>query len=73
MDLKMPVIGSLEATHTIRQRWLNNGPKIIAITTYALEGDREKCLEAGMDDYIAKPVQRDELAKILERCTLDVG
>ena len=37
----------------------------MAITAYAMEGDREKCLEAGMDDYIAKPVQKGELAEVL--------
>ncbi len=42
----------LEATRIIRQRW-SDGQKIIAITAYALHGDREKCLEAGMNDYIA--------------------
>jgi PAS domain S-box-containing protein len=66
MDLKMPEMDGLEATKLIRQRWPNNGPKIIAITAYALEGDREKCLEAGMNDYVAKPIQKEDLARALK-------
>lgn len=67
MDVKMPVMGGIEATRAIRERWPNNGPKIIAVTAYALHGDREKCLAAGMDDYIAKPVESCELQKILSK------
>jgi PAS domain S-box-containing protein len=67
MDIKMPVLGGIEATRMIRERWPNNGPKIIAITAYALHGDREKCLAAGMDDYLGKPVQKEELAEVLEK------
>ncbi len=67
MDVKMPEMDGLEATRIIRQRWPDDGPKIIAITAYALEGDREKCLAAGMDDYIGKPVQKEELADILSK------
>jgi CheY-like chemotaxis protein len=67
MDLKMPEMDGLEATKIICQRWPDNGPKIIAITAYALEGDREKCLEAGMDDYIAKPIQKEDLAEVMEK------
>jgi CheY-like chemotaxis protein len=66
MDLRMPEMDGLEATRIIRQRWPDDGLKIIAITAYALEGDREKCLAAGMDDYIPKPVQKEDLAKALE-------
>jgi CheY-like chemotaxis protein len=58
----------LLATREIRRLWPNNGPKIIAITAYALEGDQEKCLEAGMDGYIAKPVQKRELMEALIEC-----
>ncbi len=66
MDIRMPEMDGLEATRIIRQRWPNNGPKIIAITAYALEGDREKCLQAGMNDYIAKPIQKEDLARALK-------
>jgi CheY-like chemotaxis protein len=66
MDLKMPEMDGLEATRIIRQRWPHDGPKIIAITAYALEGDRERCLEAGMNDYIAKPIRIEDLARALK-------
>ncbi len=61
MDIKMPEMDGYEAARQIRQKWLNNGPKIIAITAFALKGDREKCIEAGMNDYIAKPVRIQDL------------
>ena len=67
MDVRMPDMDGLEATRIIRKRWQKNGPKVIAITAYALEGDREKCLDAGMDDYISKPVKLEELAGMLSR------
>jgi PAS domain S-box-containing protein len=66
MDVRMPEMDGLEATRIIRRCW-PNGPKIIAITAYALKGDREKFIEAGMDDYISKPVQKEDLAEVLER------
>lgn len=69
MDVRMPEMDGLLATQEIRRRWPNNGPKIVAVTAYALEGDRELCLGAGMDDYIAKPVQRGELALVLKMCS----
>jgi len=57
MDVKMPEMSDLKASREIRRLW-TQGPKIVVITAYALAGNREKCLEAGMDYYIAKPVQK---------------
>ncbi|MFB3763721.1 MAG: PAS domain S-box protein [Methanotrichaceae archaeon] len=65
MDIKMPEMDGLEAARIARQRWKDNCPKIIAITAYAIEGDREKFMEAGMDDYIAKPVRIEDLENAL--------
>ena len=64
MDVRMPEMDGITATRVIR-RLRPDGPKIVAITAYTLEGDREMCLEAGMDDYISKPVQMMELEAIL--------
>lgn len=60
MDVHMPIMDGLQATRIIRDRW-PNGPKIIAMTASALVGDREMCIEAGMDGYISKPVMLNEL------------
>lgn len=49
----MPKIDGITATQVIRKLQPEKGPKIVAITAYALDGDREKCLEAGMDNYIS--------------------
>ncbi len=67
MDIRMPEMDGLQATRIIRQKWPANGPKIIAITAYALQGDKEKCIEAGMDDYISKPIKVNELAEVLKK------
>lgn len=63
----MPVMIGIEADEKIRERWAGKGPKIIAITAYVLHGDKEKCLAAGMDGYIPKPVQKEDLEEVLEK------
>jgi signal transduction histidine kinase/HPt (histidine-containing phosphotransfer) domain-containing protein len=68
LDVQMPEMDGLEAARQIRKRWPEpNRPCIIAMTGAALLGDREKCLQAGMDDYISKPVRIGELQAALER------
>jgi PAS domain S-box-containing protein len=71
MDIRMPGMDGITATREICKRWPNACPKIVAITAYALAGDKDRCLNAGMDGYIAKPVQMDELAEVLKRYTLE--
>lgn len=65
MDVQMPEMDGIEAAKKIRERLPVGLPKIIAITAYALPGDREKCIAAGMDDYISKPVKLEKLLEVL--------
>jgi CheY-like chemotaxis protein len=69
MDVQMPEMDGLEATRHILKEWPDTErPRIVAITANAMAGDREMCLEAGMDDYISKPIQVEALVEALKRC-----
>ena len=69
MDVQMPVLDGIEATAEIRRRWPDAAarPRIVAMTANAMVGDRERCLAAGMDDYVAKPIRSEHLKGAIER------
>ncbi|MBP0018514.1 MAG: PAS domain S-box protein [Cyanobacteria bacterium SBLK] len=68
MDCQMPVMDGYQATQILRQREDEEKRTIIVgLTAYAMKGDREKCLDAGMDDYLAKPVSKNDLSAMLEK------
>ena len=74
MDVQMPEMDGLEATRRIVQRWPVSGrPRIVAMTANAMQGDREACLAAGMDDYVTKPIRVDELVAALARSSARKG
>jgi two-component system sensor histidine kinase/response regulator len=68
MDVQMPEMDGLQATSRIREKELDTGAHIpiIAVTAHAMKGDRERCLAAGMDGYITKPINPGELAKVIQ-------
>jgi CheY-like chemotaxis protein len=69
MDVQMPEMDGLEATRQICAQWATGErPRIVALTANALAEDREACLAAGMDDYLAKPIRVEELVAALGRC-----
>jgi CheY-like chemotaxis protein len=73
MDVMMPQMNGFEATRRIRERqrqseWLNRKvPVIVAMTASAMQGDRERCIASGMDDFLAKPVRMEDVRAIMER------
>ncbi len=66
MDVQMPELDGLETTRRLRARYGAQGPYIIAMTANAMSEDRQACLDAGMDDYVPKPIDRADLARALE-------
>jgi CheY-like chemotaxis protein len=79
MDVEMPEMSGLEATAVIRSREERTGRHIpiIAMTAHAMKGDRQRCLDAGMDDYVSKPIHPDQLfekiAEVMSRTADDAG
>jgi CheY-like chemotaxis protein len=71
MDVQMPEMDGLEATAALRRREQTSGAHVpvIAMTAHAMKGDRERCLEAGMDGYLSKPIQPEELYQAVETIT----
>ncbi|MEO6742974.1 MAG: GAF domain-containing protein [Caldimonas sp.] len=71
MDVQMPEMDGLEASRRITARWSNGArPRIVAMTANAMQGDREECLAAGMDDYVTKPIRVDALVEALNQATV---
>jgi CheY-like chemotaxis protein len=68
MDVQMPEMDGLEATAAIREKEKSTGAHqaIVALTAHAMKGDREKCMAAGMDGYLTKPIRPNELDQLLE-------
>jgi CheY-like chemotaxis protein len=74
MDVEMPEMDGLEATRRIHRQWpRERRPHIIAVTANAMQGERELCIQAGMDDYITKPIHIDVLAEALTRAPRRTG
>ncbi|HMN87117.1 MAG TPA: response regulator [Bauldia sp.] len=68
MDVQMPEMDGLEATRRICATWKPEGrPRIVAMTANAMQGDRELCMDAGMDDYLTKPIRVEQLVEALNQ------
>jgi two-component system sensor histidine kinase/response regulator len=74
MDIQMPEMDGFEATRILRRREQRTGTyvPIVAMTAHAMKGDRERCLKAGMDDYVSKPLQIDKLLAVVVRLTTKI-
>ena len=66
MDIQMPVMDGFDATAAIRKEGFNNLP-IVAMTAHAMKGYRQKCIDAGMDDYVTKPIKKDAVIDVIKR------
>ena len=66
MDVQMPEMDGLRATTAIREKGFDSVP-IIAMTANAMKGDRENCLDAGMNDYIPKPIRRENVLEVIRK------
>jgi PAS domain S-box-containing protein len=67
MDIQMPVMNGFQATEAIRKQYSAESLPIIAMTANAMKGDREACLESGMNDYVSKPIKKDDLFAVLQK------
>jgi CheY-like chemotaxis protein len=68
MDVQMPEMDGLEASRRITAKWsASQRPRIVAMTANAMQGDREMCLSAGMDDYLTKPIRVERLVEALHQ------
>jgi CheY-like chemotaxis protein len=70
MDVHMPEVDGLEATQTLRHRGYQEVP-IVAMTADAMKEDRDRCLEAGMNDYMSKPIKREEVFTMVRKWVLE--
>lgn len=66
MDVQMPEMDGLEAIIIIVERMKENRPVIIAMTANAMQSDKDKCIAAGMDDYLTKPIRVEDLQKVIQ-------
>jgi CheY-like chemotaxis protein len=74
MDVQMPEMDGLQASREITRRWpAGDRPRIVAMTANAMQGDREECMAAGMDDYVTKPIRVDALVEALNNVNARTG